>query len=238
MASTINSLNQPVGEPMPDWRGARRPDGRTLEGRYCCLEVLDPVRHAEDLYAAFSEDRTGELWTYMVDGPYSSFDTFLAAVEKAGTARGFLYYAVLEKSTGLALGRAAYLRVDPVMGNMEVGSIAYSPRLQRTNMATEAVYLMLRHAFDDLGYRRCEWKCDSLNAASRRAAVRLGFSYEGLFRQAMVYKGRNRDTAWYAMVDGDWPGIRQGVERWLEPENFDRLGRQKQPLRSLLDPAP
>ena len=238
MDSTVNSPDQPVGEPLPDWRGARRPDGRMLAGRYCRLEVLDPGRHAEDLYAAFSEDRTGELWTYMADGPYSSFDTFLAAVEEAGAAQDFLYYAVLEKSTGLALGRAAFLRIDPEMGNLEIGSIAYSPRLQRTVMATEAVYLMLRHAFDELGYRRCEWKCDALNAASRRAAVRLGFSYEGLFRQAMVYKGRNRDTAWYAMIDGDWPRIRRGFERWLEPDNFDDLGRQKRPLRNLMDPAP
>lgn len=236
MAPVINSLGQPVGEPLPDWHGALWPDGRTLQGRYCRLEVLDPGRHAETLHAAFSEDRTGELWTYMVDGPYAGFDEFLAALEEACSAQDVLYYAVVEAGSERALGRAAFLRIDPGMGSMEVGSIAYSPRLQRTVMATEAMYLMMRHAFDDLGFRRYEWKCDSLNAASRRAAERLGFSYEGLFRQAMVYKGRNRDTAWYAMVDGDWPRIRQGFERWLAPENFDADGRQLNSLRSLMKP--
>ncbi len=232
-----NHLGQPVGHPLPDWQGARRPGRVALQGRLCRLEALDPARHAEDLHAAYRQDPAGALWTYMTDGPYRSYDDFLGWVEAACVLDDPLYYAVVGADTGRALGRAAFLRIEPEMGCMEVGSIAYAPPLQRTAAATEAMYLMMRYAFDELGYRRYEWKCDALNEPSRRAARRLGFTYEGLFRQAMVYKGRNRDTAWYAMVDRDWPAIRTGFERWLDPGNFQDDGRQKRSLGSLLGDA-
>jgi len=208
-----------------------------MRGRFCRLEAPDVLRHAEDLFAAYSADESGSLWTYMTDGPYSSFDEFVAGMELACASDDPLFYAVVERGSGKAVGRAAYLRIEPTVGSIEVGSIAYSPRLQRTPVATEAMYLMMQRAFDELGYRRYEWKCDALNEPSRRAAERLGFTYEGIFRQALVYKGRNRDTAWYAITDRDWPAIRRGFERWLDPANFDNQGRQQAALAALITAA-
>ena len=225
-----NALGQPIGAALPDWQGARPPSGDPLTGRFCRLEKLDASAHAQDLFDAYAEDRSGALWTYLSDEAprnYAEFEARLAS--KSRTSDPF-YYAVVDRGSGKAVGRAAYLRIAAAAGSIEVGSIAYAPRLQRTRAATEAMFLLLQQAFDVLGYRRYEWKCDSLNEPSRRAAERLGFSYEGLFRQALVYKGRNRDTAWYAIVDGDWPMIRSAFEQWFDPANFDADGRQKQSL--------
>jgi RimJ/RimL family protein N-acetyltransferase len=232
-----NELGQPVGEPIPGWQTANRPDRSPMQGRFCRLEALDVLRHAKDLFAAHSADELGALWTYMAVGPYSSFDEFVAGMELACASDDPLFYAVVERGSGKAVGWAAYLRIEPTAGSIEVGSIVYSPRLQRTPGATEAMYLMMQRAFDELGYRRYEWKCDALNEPSRRAAERLGFTYEGLFRQALVYKGRNRDTAWYAIIDRDWPVIRRGFEHWLDPANFDTQGRQKQTLAAFISAA-
>ena len=191
------------------------------------------VRHAAELYAANSEDREGRMWTYLPWGPYGRFDDYLAAV-KAGLLReDFLTHSVIDAVSGKAVGVASYLNINPTAGSIEVGGIAYSPALQRKPAGTEAMYLMMRRVFDELGYRRYEWKCNALNAPSRAAAERYGFRFEGIFRQADVVKGRNRDTAWFSMIDSEWPGIKAAFERWLDAANFDGDGRQRMSLSAL-----
>jgi RimJ/RimL family protein N-acetyltransferase len=198
-------------------------------GRTCDVVPLD-TSHSTDLHAAFSADTTGTLWTYMPAGPFNNADDYAAWVNDACKSRDPLFFAVINKETGKAIGVASYLRIQPENGVVEVGFITFSPALQRTPMASEAMYLMMKRVFDELGYRRYEWKCDALNAPSRKAATRLGFSYDGLFKQALVYKGRNRDTAWFSILDSDWAQIKAGFEAWLGPENFDTNGQQKTPL--------
>jgi RimJ/RimL family protein N-acetyltransferase len=233
----LNELGQPVGFPLPGWKGAKRPPRSPLEGRTCRLEPLDPARHAAALFAALAEDKEGRLWTYLPSGPFTDLAGYEAWLSARAAEDDRLTYAIVDKAAGAALGAASYLRIDPGAGSIEVGSIAYSPRLQRTAAATEAMYLMMRRVFEELGYRRYEWKCNALNAASRRAAERLGFTYEGLFRQAAVVKGRNRDTAWLSIIDGEWPALKRGFERWLDPANFDGAGRQRHSLGALIGEA-
>ena len=228
-----NELGQPIGAPVPTFSGARPPALETLEGRFCRLEKLD-VGHSRDLFEALQADESGALWTYLPESPAADLAEMTAWVERVSDKPDPAFYALIERSSGRCLGRAAYMRIAPAAGSIEVGSILYSPSLQRTPVATEVMYLMMQHAFEVLGYRRYEWKCDSLNEPSRRAAERLGFTYEGIFRQALVYKGRNRDTAWYAIVDEDWPAIRQGFEAWFDPANFDESGQQKQSLATFI----
>lgn len=232
-----NEFGQPIGRPVSGWSGAALPERTTLDGQYCRLEALDVERHGEHLYDAFSADETGALWTYLAEEPPGSRAEFRSWMVEACSSEDPMFYAVIERGTGRALGRAAFMRMAPAAGSIEVGSILYSPALQQTPPATEAMFLMMQHVFDDLGYRRYEWKCDSLNEPSRRAAQRLGFSYEGLFRQALVYKGRNRDTSWYSIIDRDWPVIRHGYEQWFDPANFDVHGRQKQTLAGCISNA-
>jgi RimJ/RimL family protein N-acetyltransferase len=197
--------------------------------------LLDPERHSESLFAANREDGEGRNWTYLPDdqGPYRSLDLYRRWAETAASTDDPLWHAIIDAESGCAVGVAAYARIDRTSGVIEVGGINYSPRLQRTAAATEAMYLMMRRVFDELGYRRYEWKCDSLNYPSRAAALRLGFRYEGLFRQAVVYKGRSRDTAWFSVIDSEWSAVRRGFERWLDPANFDKAGRQRASLSSL-----
>jgi RimJ/RimL family protein N-acetyltransferase len=233
----INDLGQPIGAPVPGFDGAQRPELVTLEGRYCRLEKLEPNLHSQGLFEALQADEAGALWTYLPEEPAASVAALTDWVDRVSDRPDPAFYALIERSSGRCLGRAAYMRIAPEAGSIEVGSILYSPKLQRTPMATEAMYLMMQHAFDVLGYRRYEWKCDSLNEPSRRAAERLGFSFEGIFRQALVYKGRNRDTAWYAIIDKDWPAIRRGYEAWFDPANFDQAGRQKQSLATFIAAA-
>ena len=228
-----NELGQPIGDPVPAFEGARPPALATLEGRFCRLEKL-AVAHSRDLFEALQADESGALWTYLSESPPVDLGEMTAWVERVSDKADPAFYALIERSSGRCLGRAAYMRIAPAAGSIEVGSILYSPGLQRTPVATEAMYLMMQHAFDALGYRRYEWKCDSLNEPSRRAAERLGFTYEGIFRQALVYKGRNRDTAWYAIIDQDWPAIRQGFQAWFDPANFDESGRQKHSLATFI----
>ena len=206
-----------------------------MEGRLCRLEPLDPERHAAALHAANALDGGGRNWTYLPYGPFETFEDYRAWME--GTCRGDdpLFYAVVDPLTGGATGVASYLRIDPANGSIEVGHINYSPLLQRTPAATEAMYLMMKRAFD-LGYRRYEWKCNALNGPSCAAAERLGFTFEGVFRQAAVVKGRNRDTAWYSVIDGEWPALRDAFTRWLDPSNFDGRGRQRTRLSALTAP--
>jgi RimJ/RimL family protein N-acetyltransferase len=212
-------------------------------GRYCRLEPLEPERHAAALHAAYRVDVAGLGWTYLPYGPFPDERTFFGWLEEVAEQDDPLFFAIVPRDEGLrvaaspldgarAAGVASYLRIAPAVGSIEVGHIHYAPVLQRTRAATEAMYLMMRRVFDELGYRRCEWKCDALNAASRRAAHRLGFTYEGTHRQATIYKGRSRDTAWYSMLDREWPAVRAAFEAWLDPSNFDETGRQRRPLRA------
>jgi RimJ/RimL family protein N-acetyltransferase len=229
----FNQLGQPIGFPIHGWAARERPPRTPMTGRFCRVESLDAVRHAAELYAANSEDREGRMWTDLPWGPYGGFDDYLAAV-KAGLLReDFLTYAVIDAVSGKAVGVASYLNINLTAGSIEVGGIAYSPALQRKPAGTEAMYLMMRRVFDELGYRRYEWKCNALNAPSRAAAERYGFRFEGIFRQADVVKGRNRDTAWFSIIDSDWPRIKAAFERWLDPANFDGDGRQRMSLSAL-----
>jgi RimJ/RimL family protein N-acetyltransferase len=225
-----------LGEPVPGWIGAERPPRDPMVGRLCRVEPLDPVRHAAALYAANMLDRTHRNWTYLPYGPFATREEYAAWLTSVAAAADPMFHAIIDIESGDAVGVASYLRIDPSAGSIEVGHINFSPRLQRTIAATEAMYLMMKRAFA-LGYRRYEWKCHSLNLASRAAAQRLGFSYEGIFRQARVDKGRNRDTAWYAMIDKEWPALDRAFKRWLDPANFDKKGRQLISLRELTGPV-
>jgi RimJ/RimL family protein N-acetyltransferase len=228
----LNGLGQPVGVPVEGWCPPPFPPRESMAGRFCRLEALDARRHAADLYEANGLDADGRNWTYLPYGPFESLEGYTRWMVAATASNDPQLWAIEDAVSGRAVGVAAYLRIDPDSGSIEVGHLNYSPLLQRRPAATEAMYLMMRRAFE-LGYRRYEWKCDALNAPSRAAARRLGFSYEGLFRQARVNKGRNRDTAWYSVIDSDWPRLRSAFERWLAPSNFDERGVQRVSLTSL-----
>jgi RimJ/RimL family protein N-acetyltransferase len=229
MSERVNELGQPVGPPVPNWQPRPRPPRAALEGRYCRVEPLDVARRAAELHAANSEDPTGRMWTYLMYGPHRTLADYVAWLEPRQASADPLFFVIVDAATGRGVGLASWLRIEPDHGTVEVGHLQYSPRLQRTPAATEAMYLMMKQAFD-LGYRRYEWKCDSLNAGSRRAAERLGFRYEGTFRQAVVYKGRSRDSAWYSVIDAEWPTRAAAFERWLDPANFDDQGAQRRTL--------
>jgi RimJ/RimL family protein N-acetyltransferase len=233
MADHRNALGQPIGFPVPGWTQRPRPPRTPVEGRFAAIEPLDPERHVADLHAANAADAEGRMWTYMAYGPFASAAEYRRWMEATCLGEDPLFHAIRDLRTGRAAGVASYLRIDPPVGVIEVGHIALAPALQKTAAATEAMFLMMGRVFDALGYRRYEWKCDALNAPSRRAAERLGFSFEGVFRQATLYKGRNRDTAWYAITDKDWPALKRVYERWLSPENFDTQGRQRVSLGAL-----
>lgn len=232
----INHLGQPVGFPLPDWRPPRAPPRDSMVGRYCRVEVIDPARHAQDLHEANMHDPSGRAFTYLSAGPFATYDTYHQWMVSSCLGSDPLFHAIVDQATGKAVGVASYMRIDTKNGVIEVGHINYSPLLQRKRAATEAMYLMMKRVFE-LGYRRYEWKCDALNAASRAAAQRLGFSYEGVFRQAVVYKSRNRDTAWYAAIDSEWPELEPAYLRWLDPANFDESGRQRMRLSDLTAPV-
>lgn len=233
MTQHRNALGQPIGFPLPAWQARPRPPRTAMEGRYCRVEPLDPGRHGADLHAANREDAEGRNWTYLPYGPFATAEDYRRWLETFCRGDDPLFHAVIDRATGRAVGVASYMRIEPAVGVIEVGGINYAPPLQRKPAATEAMYLMMRRAFDELGYRRYEWKCDTLNAPSRAAAERLGFRFEGIFRQATVYKNRNRDTAWFSIIDGEWPTLRAAFERWLDPANFDDAGRQRRRLSEL-----
>ncbi len=234
MGQETNEYGQPIGAPLPNWSARQVPPRRPMEGRYTRIEPLSVADHAEDLFAAYSLDQKGILWTYMPVGPFPDLGSFKTWMESACKSNDPLFHAILDQATGKAVGFASYLRIDPPAGVIEVGFIAYSPLLQRSRVATEAMYLMMARVFDEMGYRRYEWKCDSLNAPSRQAAQRLGFTYDGLFEQATIYKGRNRDTAWFSILDRDWPQTRTAYLAWLDPANFDDNGEQRRRLAELI----
>lgn len=235
MPSVLNPYQQPVGAALPHWTAREQPPRSPLEGRYCRLEPLDPQRHAAELHAAYGKAADGRDWTYMSVGPFADASSYREYTERAAAGADPQHYAVIERKTGVAVGTLALMRIDRANGVMEVGHVMFSPQLKRTPVSTEAQYLLMKHAFDQLGYRRYEWKCDRLNAPSRRAAERLGFRFEGIFLQAVVYKGRSRDTAWFSIVDREWPALRASFERWLAPENFDAQGRQHESLSGIRD---
>lgn len=220
--------DQPIGAPVPGWTRRPPPSREPMVGAYCWVELLDAAKHASALHEANSADTEGRMWTYLPYGPFDSVAAYRSWVEGVQDEPDPLFFAIVV--SGRAVGVASYLRVDQENGSIEVGHLAYSPALQRTTAATEAMYLMMRHVFDDVGYRRYEWKCDSLNTPSRRAAERLGFTYEGTFRQALVRRGRNRDNAWFSIIDSEWPRLRSAFEAWLDPSNFDADGRQRRTI--------
>jgi RimJ/RimL family protein N-acetyltransferase len=212
------------------WQPVPVPAAIPLPGRWVTLEPLSATRHTASLWQAVNGH--DHIWTWLGDGPYAvqaDLATALAAKESGAAAR---FYAILPTSSGVTEGYASLMRIDPANGVIEVGNVLFAPSLQRTSAATETIYLLARYIFEDLGYRRFEWKCNALNQPSRQAALRLGFTYEGIFRQHMVIKGQNRDTAWYAMLDSEWPARKRAFEAWLAPENFDSSGKQIRTLAS------
>jgi RimJ/RimL family protein N-acetyltransferase len=235
MPNEVNALGQSLGWRVDGWTPPPRPPLEPMTGRTCRVEPLKTEAHAADLHAANLRDSDGRNWTYLPYGPFDTLDAYARWVNSVAAGADPQFHAVVDLGSCKAVGVASYLRIDPGAGSIEVGHINYSPLLQRTIAATEAMYLMMKRAFD-LGYRRYEWKCNALNAPSRAAAQRLGFSYEGVFRQARVDKGRNRDTAWYAMVDKEWPLVDSAFRRWLDPSNFDQRGRQRVALSTLTTP--
>ena len=220
----------PVGFAVANWEGCERPSRTVMQGRFAALEPLDVGHHAEDLFQANRLDTDGRNWTYLNANSFDDLETYKAWLASSCLGDDPLFFAVIDLKTKKAVGVASYMRIDPKNGVIEVGSINYSPALQRTAAGTEAMYLMMKRAFDELGYRRYEWKCDDLNAPSKRAAMRYGFTFEGIFRQAIVTKGRNRDTAWFSIIDKDWPAIKTAFEAWLSAKNLSDDGQQEKAL--------
>jgi RimJ/RimL family protein N-acetyltransferase len=224
--SIINNNGQETGFLMPNWEVCQKPPQKNMYGQYCNLEPLSIDKHSEQLFSAFIEDSDEYNWTYLPYGPFDNVKSFSVWLEECCLGDDPQFQVIIDKETNKALGMASYLRIVPIVGVIEVGHIHYSNKMQRTCVATEAMYLMMSRVFDELGYRRYEWKCDALNARSCRAAGRFGFTFEGIFRQATIYKGRNRDTAWYSIIDSEWPKIKSAYEDWLNPNNFDTNGNQ------------
>lgn len=237
MKQDYNELGQPIGFPLPHWRARPHPRGARMQGRLCRLEPIDAASHTAELYAAFSRDREGRDWTYLPYGPFASAAELRRWIECSCVGADPCFFSIIDERSGHAAGVASYLRIEPVIGVIEVGHIHFSPLMQGRPIATEAMYLMMRQVFETWGYRRYEWKCDALNQPSRSAAERLGFIFEGLFRQATIYKGRNRDTAWYSIIDREWPLAKNVFESWLDPQNFDADGAQKSSLSAAMQSA-
>jgi RimJ/RimL family protein N-acetyltransferase len=228
-----NEYGQLHGLSLPDWQVCPVPQPQVMSGQYCRLEPLSAAHHGQGLYTAMQQDGAAANWTYLGYGPFASSADYCAWLRSMEGLEDPQFYTIIDVLTAQPVGLASYLRIDAANGVIEVGHLNYSPLLQQKPAATEAMYLMMRHAFE-LGYRRYEWKCNALNVPSRRAAERLGFLFEGLFRQAMIAKGRNRDTAWYSILDSEWAAVRQRLEQWLAAENFDASGQQRQALSALM----
>jgi RimJ/RimL family protein N-acetyltransferase len=235
MSYELNEYGQAVGLPVKDWISPPAPYLTTFTGRFCRLEPLSAERHGEQLWSAFGKDPTGSLWTYLPNELFTLVDDIVTWINLVVAVRDADFLAIVDVRSDAAVGVAAYLRINPPDGTIEVGYLCFSPELQRTPAATEAMYLMMQYVFD-LGYRRYEWKCNALNLPSRRAAQRLGFSFEGVWRNARVENGRNRDTAWFAMTDHDWPAVKAAFTQWLDATNFNESGKQKTRLSELTRP--
>ncbi|KNC08549.1 GNAT family acetyltransferase [Klebsiella sp. RIT-PI-d] len=230
--SELNQFGQPVGRALPDWQERPYPQRITLEGHYCRLEPLRQD-HASDLFSAYASAEDTRGWTWLMREPETSETAYQQWVDDNCTLHDTIYFAIIDRRTARAVGVFALMRVDSKNGVIEVGHVHFSPRLSQTPMSTEAHWLLMRYVFDTLGYRRYEWKCNSLNAPSRQAAQRLGFHYEGRFRQALVVKGHNRDTDWFSIIDSEWPQVDCALRAWLAADNFTADGKQKRTLQSL-----
>lgn len=236
-----NQFGQPIGEALEGWQPAGEPGRRILQGRFCCLHPMDIARRADELFYAYQQADDGRDWTYLScerPADLAGFQRYLQRQVDSGDRNTM---AVIDAATGKAIGTCAFLSIDQTNGVVELGMINWSPLMKRRAMGSEAIFLMLKHVFDDLGFRRCEWKCDHLNTPSREAALRLGFTFEGTFRQAMTRKGRNRDTDWLSVIDSEWPPLREALAAWLSPLNIGTDGQQKQRLemfRGLNSPEP
>ena len=227
-----------VGEPVLRMPSGKPPARAPLQGQYVRLEPVNVEAHAEELYErSHGPDPEGKLWTYLPYGPFPDLAAFRDWLSDRARSDDPLFFAVIDLESGKASGMVSYLRITPEMGVIEIGHIWFAPALQRTRGATEAIYLLAHLVFDELDYRRLEWKCNALNQASRRAALRFGLRYEGIFRQHLIVKGRNRDSAWYSVLDSEWPGVKANMERWLAPDNFDADGKQRSALSVLNAPA-
>lgn len=220
-------------EDLSNWTPRSRPDRAPMEGRYVRLEPLDAAHHGDGLYAAAFTDDREDRFRWLYDAVPSSREGFQPWLEMAQSSTDPFYFTVIDKATGTIAGRQSFMRIDQANGAIEIGNILWNPPVARTPAATEALFLFARHAFDDLGYRRFEWKCNADNAPSRRAALRFGFSFEGVFRQHLIVKGKNRDTAWFSIIDKEWPALRDAFEEWLDAANFDKDGRQKKSLETI-----
>ncbi|MFB5744985.1 GNAT family N-acetyltransferase [Cedecea sp. P7760] len=234
MSFTVNSFQQPIGLSLPDWQRRPLPERVTLNGQFCRLEPLSVERHGAQLWQAWSQAEDSRGWTYLSVGPFDNEADFISYITGAGQSADPFHFAVVDNASGKALGTLSLMRIDPANGSIEVGFVVFSPLLQRTVQATEAHFLLMKYAFEVLGYRRYEWKCDSLNGPSRRAALRFGFRFEGVFRQMGIYKGRTRDTAWFSITDGEWPLVKLAFESWLSPENMTN-GVQRTGLAAIRD---
>ena len=230
--TNLAQWDQSIGPPLSPSAPAPRPGKVILDGETVTLEPLDP-KHAIHLWPQVEGDERGHIWTYMSDEPYQSLDDFQQAVTTKSQSEDMVFFAIIYNETKMPVGWACYMRIDTKNRVLEVGNVLFSPTLQRTKAATEAMYIMAKHAFEDLGYRRYEWKCDSHNGPSKRAALRFGFTFEGVFRQHIIYKGRSRDTAWFSMIDTEWPLVKQGLETWLDVKNFEEDGKQIRRLEDL-----
>ena len=228
----VNEFGQGIGIKVPDWSPRPRPPRSAMAGRFCRIEPLDPERHAAQLFDANSDDHGGSIFTYFAYGPFATVAAYRTWLDGVAPGDDPMVHAIVDTARGIAVGVCNYAHIQPAIGSIEIAGLVFSPRLQRRPAATEAMYLMMRRAFDELGYRRYEWKCDALNLPSRAAAARFGFQYEGLFRQATITKGRNRDTAWFSILGQEWPKLRAAFEAWLDPANFDAEGRQRRALAS------
>ncbi len=235
MQYETNHLGQLVDTLIANWKAPIVPPHAAMEGAYCRLEPLDAERHGRSLFEANSLDTDGRNWTYLPYGPFDNFEGYATWLHRVALKTDNIFFTIIDKITDKPVGVASYLRIDPNAGSIEVGHLNFSPLLQQKPAATEAMYLMMKNAFE-LGYRRYEWKCNALNLPSRRAAQRLGLSYESIFRQATISKGRSRDTAWYAAIDQEWPALHSAFLRWLSPVNFNERGMQKVALSTLTAP--
>ncbi|MBN9045768.1 MAG: GNAT family N-acetyltransferase [Rhizobiales bacterium] len=218
---------------LQNWTPRPRPERKVLEGRYARLEPLDPKKHGDELFAASSVPDADTRFAWLPDVPPADRAAFEPWLQKAAASEDPLFFAVIDKASGKVAGRQTLMRMDPANGVIEIGNIYWGPLISRKPAATEAQFLFMRYVFDELGYRRYEWKCNNDNLPSKRAAERFGFSFEGIFRQHLIVKGKNRDTAWFSVIDGEWPALKKAYEAWLAPENFDADGRQKKKLEAL-----
>ena len=229
-----NKLGQLIGKPVNDWKICKFPPKLKMEGKYCVIEILDIKKHAEDLFNSFSKDTKDYDWTYLHYGGFKSLKEFKKWLYKDCVKNDPLFHTIIDKKQNIAVGMASYLRINQVMGSIEVGHIHFSPLMQQKPIGTEVMYLMMKRVFDELNYRRYEWKCDSLNKRSCKAAKRLGFTFEGIFRQHSIVKKHNRDTAWFSVINKEWHRIKKNYETWLDKKNFNDDGRQKISLKSLM----